>query len=66
MVMKERLAIFSCIALFISWYLFTGYVIIESMQVDMMLLWLMMLPVLVIVSVMVKVIKQMKKEMHVK
>lgn len=64
--MKERLVIFSCIAVFVSWYMFTGYMIVVSIQADYRMLLLLLLPISVIVYFILKVIRQMKKTMHVK
>lgn len=64
--MKERLVIFSCIAVFVSWYMFTGYMIVVSIQADYRMLLLLLLPISIIVYFILKVIKQMKKTMHVK
>lgn len=60
--MKERLVVFSCISVFISWYLFTGYMIVVSMQVDLSIMLLLLVPMSIIVYFILKVIKQMKKQ----
>lgn len=64
--MKERLVIFISIAVFVSWYMFTGYMIVVSIQADNRMLLLLLLPISVIVYFILKVIRQMKKTMHVK
>lgn len=54
--------IVSCIAVFISWYIFTGYLIVVTMRADHNIMFLLALAIIVIVYVIMKVIKQLKKQ----
>lgn len=57
---KEHIAAFTCLAMFATWYLFTGYMMMAWLHVRPIFLLLLLLPLGVIGYFIRKVIVQMK------